>query len=521
MDQSHVRLNFKMKYSLTGQKGGTNRAPIWLVLGWCSGLMVSTIFAQQTVGIFEQQEDVGRVKIPGSANYLAEEQEYSIEGSGSNMWFDHDEFHLVWKKMNGNFILHARGEFVGTGVNAHRKMGWIIRPSLDSNAAYVDLAVHGDGLTSLQFRRTPGANTEELRSIISGPDIIQLQRKGTTYTMSVARYGDPLVNTQLSDLNLGDTVYVGLFVCSHDENVIERALFRNVRIIIPARDNFVPYQDYLGSNLEILDIETGIRKVIYRSPVSLQAPNWTPDGKALIYNSNGLLYRFDLDRNEALVINTDFAIKNNNDHVISYDGSMLGISHHDQNHDNQSIIYTLPVQGGIPRQITSTGPSYLHDWSPDGKFLIYTAERHGDYDIYKISIKGGKEIQLTNTKGLDDGSQFTPDGQFIYFNSVRSGSMQIWRMKPDGSEQEQVTDDAYNNWFPHVSPDGKWIVFLSYSPDVNPGDHPFYQQVYLRLMPRTGGTPKIIAYVYGGQGTINVSSWSPDSKKVAFVSNTD
>ncbi len=485
------------------------------------GLLVSSGFSQQAIGIFKQDNDVGSVNIPGSVIYQAETQEYILAGSGINMWADFDEFHMVWKQLSGNFILNAQVEFLATGVNPHRKMGWIVRTSLDSNAAYVDLAVHGDGLTSLQFRRTRGANTEELRSSVNEPDVIQLERKGSSYTISVARYGDPLVSTQLSDLNLGDTVYVGLFVCSHDENVIEKAIFRNVRIIIPARPDFVPYQDYLGSNLEILDIETGYKKIIYRSRESLQAPNWTPDGKALIYNSKGLLYKFDLAQNEPVKINTDFAINNNNDHVVSYDGNMIGISHHDQNYDNQSIIYILPVQGGIPKQITALGPSYLHDWSPDGRFLIYTAERQGDYNIYKISTKGGKEIRLTRSKGLDDGSQFTPDGKFIYFNSVRSGSMQIWRMRPDGSEQEQITNDTYNNWFPHISPDGKWIVFLSYSPDINPSDHPFYQQVYLRLMSRAGGTPKIIAYVYGGQGTINVSSWSPDSKKVAFISNTD
>jgi len=490
-------------------------------IGVWFGMGVSAVFSQQSLGIFEQNTDIGSVKIHGSAVYEPLEQEYRIEGSGSNMWFDHDEFHLLWKRMSGDFILNARSEFVAEGVNAHRKLGWMIRTSLDSSAAYVDLAVHGDGLTSLQFRRTRGASTEELQSIVSKPDIIQLARKGKTYTLSVARYGDPLQSTSISDLNLGDTVYVGLFVCSHDENVIERAIFHNVRIIIPVRENFVPYQDYIGSNIEILDVDSGNRKIIYRSPESLQAPNWTPDGKALIYNSKGLLYRLDLDQSEPVMINTDFATNNNNDHVLSYDGTMIGVSHHDQNHDNQSLIYTVPVHGGVPKQITSRGPSYLHDWSPDGKFLIYTAERNGDYDIYKISSKGGKEIQLTRTKGLDDGSQFTPDGKYIYFNSVRSGSMQIWRMQPDGGEQEQITADNYNNWFPHVSPDGKLLVFLSYLPEVNPSDHPYYQQVYLRLIPIGGGTPKIIAYVYGGQGTINVSSWSPDSKKIAFISNTD
>ena len=484
-------------------------------------LLLSSGFSQQSTGIFEQSSDVGSVKIPGSVSYQAETQEYIITGSGINMWAERDEFYMVWRRLKGNFILNAQCEFFGSGVNAHRKMGWIVRSSLDSNAAYADLAVHGDGLTSLQFRRTRGAETEEVRSSINKPDVIQLEREGTSYTISVARFGDPLLSTQVSDLDLGDSVYVGLFVCAHEEGVIEKAIFRNVRIIIPARPDFVPYRDYLGSNLEILEIESGIKKIIYRSPESWQAPNWTPDGKALIFNSKGLLYRFDLDQNEPALLNTDFAVNNNNDHVVSYDGRLIGISHHDPNNDNQSLIYTVPIKGGKPRQITANGPSYLHDWSPDGKFLIYTAERNGDYDIYKISNKGGKELQLTDSKGLDDGSQFTPDGKFIYFNSVRSGSMQIWRMKPDGREQVQITRDEYNNWFPHISPDGQWIIFLSYSADVNPGDHPFYRQVYLRLMPVAGGTARIIANVYGGQGTFNVSSWSPDSKKVAFISNTD
>jgi len=121
---------------------------------------------------------------------------------------------------------------------------------------------------------------------------------------------------------------------------------------------------------------------------------------------------------------------------------------------------------------------------------------------------------------LDDGSEYSPDGKYIYFNSVRTGTMQIWRMKADGSEQEQVTFDEYNDWFPHFSPDGKWIVYLAFPKEIDPTSHPFYKRVYLRIMPATGGVPKTIAYIYGGQGTINVPSWSPDSKKVSFISNT-
>ena len=484
-----------------------------------------SIFAQP-VGQFEGHGDVGEVKISGTVTYDAEQQSYTVAGAGYNVWFDHDEFHYVWKRLSGDFILRTNAHFLGEGVDPHRKLGWMVRASLDSSAAHVIATVHGDGLTSLQFRRSPGAEMEEVASSVTGADVIQLTRQGNTYTMSVAQAGDPFTNTQVTDIDLGDEVYVGLFVSSHNEDVREEAVFSNVRIVIPAASDYTPYQDYIGSNLEVMEVETGHRKILYREPVSLQAPNWTPDGKTLIYNSNGLLYRFDLDTLTPDTINTDFATRNNNDHVLSFDGTQLGISHHSDEDDGASIVYVLPVEGGTPRKVTSKGPSYLHGWSPDARYLTYTGGRgnnygNDNYDIYKISVDGGEEIRLTDAEALDDGSEYTPDGQYIYFNSTRSGTMQIWRMKPDGSEQEQVTDDGLNNWFPHISPDGKWIVFLSYLPDVDPADHPFYKQVYLRLMPFEGGEPKVIAYLYGGQGTINVPSWSPDSKRIAFISNTD
>jgi len=488
-------------------------------------LATSSIIAsspqQKPVGMFDDHGDVGEVKNRGSVKYDADKQEYLIEGSGTNMWAEKDEFHFAWKRMKGNFIVRTRASLLGKGVDAHRKIGWIARSSLDTDSAHVNATVHGDGLTSLQFRRTKGGTTEESKSSVSGADVIQLERKGDSFIMSVARFGEEFAVTQISNVALGEEVYVGLYVCSHNKDAVEKAVFRDVRIITPAKDDFRPYRDYIGSNLEILDIESGYRKILYRSPASLQAPNWTPDGKALIYNSNGRLYRFDLAKNEPAVIDTDFATSNNNDHVLSFDGKMMGISHHSRDDGNKSIIYTLPVQGGKPTRVTANGPSYLHSWSPDGKFLIYTGDRNGELDIYKISVKGGEEIRLTTDKALDDGPEFTPDGKYIYFNSARSGLMQIWRMKPDGSDQEQITDDEFNNWFPHISPNGKWILLLSFSKDIDPADHPFYKQVYLRLMPFSGGKPKVVAYIYGGQGTINVPSWSPDNKKVALVSNTD
>jgi TolB protein len=472
-------------------------------------------------GIFDDHSDVGAVKTPGQVSYDDSRQEYTITGSGTNMWLGSDEFHMVWKRLKGNFILTARAQFVGKGVEPHRKIGWIIRKSLDSNSPHVTAVVHGDGRTSLQFRRTSGAITEEKIFSIKDADNLQIERNADTYTASMARFGDPFVSEQVSGLELGDEVYVGLYVCSHNNDVIEKAVFSNVRITVPARDNFVPYRDYIGSDLEILDIATRNRRTIYHVSDSLQAPNWTRDGKALIFNRNGRLYRFDLRVGTAVEIDTGYAVRNNNDHVLSFDGKTLAISHHVTEEQNQSNVFTVPTQGGVPKRITKTGPSYLHGWSPDGKFLIFTGGRNGEFDIYKIPANGGEETNLTRTVGLDDGPEYTPDGKYIYFNSTRSGLMQLWRMRADGSQLEQVTNDEFNNWFPHISPDGKWIVFLSFLGDIRPDDHPFYKQVYIRLMPISGGPAKVIAYVYGGQGTINVPSWSPDSKRIAFVSNSD
>jgi TolB protein len=475
------------------------------------------------IGVFDAQTDVGHPAHAGSVDYTPGLQSYTVAGTGQNMWGDHDDFHFVWKRMTGNFILSARARFVGPGVEAHRKMGWIIRPSLATNAPHVTGAVHGNGLASLQFRRTAGATTEELKLADSLPEpdaVIQLERRDGVYIMSVAKFGDTLVTQEVRDVSLPDTVYVGLFVCAHNDTVVERATFTDVRITIPAKPDLVTYRDYLGSNLEILDVASGDATIVHRYRGSFQAPNWTPDGKSLIYAQEGHLYRFDIASRTASVINTGVATHNNNDHVLSFDGRMLGISNNSPEDSGVSIVYTVPSTGGMPKRITATGPSYLHGWSPDGRWLLFIGQRNKEFDVYKISSAGGQEIRLTSAPGLDDGAEFTPDGKYIYFNSARTGRMQLWRMRPGGSGQEQVLSDEFNDWFPHVSPDGKWIAFISFPLTVAADDHPFYKRVMIRLMPIGGGPVRVIAYVYGGQGTINVPSWSPDSKRLAFVSNT-
>ena len=481
----------------------------------------SVVQAQPAVGGFTGSQDIGPGVKAGAATYLPATQQYVLSGAGQNIWGSHDEFRYAYQKIKGDFLVSARAEFVGReGVDPHRKIGWMARQSLEPNSPHVSAVTHGDGLTSLQFRKAAGGATEEVRSMTTHANIIQLERKGRTFTMRVAEYGQPFVTEQVASVDLDDEVYVGLFVGSHNPDVAETAVFRDVRISAPAPDALVPYKGYLGSRIELLEIATGNREVVYTSPKSLQAPNWQPDGKSLVYNSDGLMYRLNLASRQAVVIPTDEVKNNNNDHVLSFDGKMLGLSSGVEKLGG-SIVYTVPATGGTPKQITPRGPSYLHGWSPDGRYLLFIGERNKEYDVYRVPAGGGKEVRLTTALGLDDGAEYTPDGQYIYFNSNRTGTMQLWRMKADGTQQQAVTTGDFQDWFPHVSPDGKWIAFVSFlKEEVAAGDHPFYKHVYLRLMPVGGGKPKVIAYVYGGQGTMNTPSWSPDSKRIAFVSNS-
>jgi len=284
--------------------------------------------------------------------------------------------------------------------------------------------------------------------------------------------------------------------------------------------NYGQQVNNIESTLEIVNIRNGKRQVILQEKNHFEAPNWSPDGKYFIINSQGKLYKIGRDGKSKELINTGFATRCNNDHGISPDGKQLVISNGiEQSPGNySSAIFILPVQGGDPKQITEKTPSYWHGWSPDGKTLAYVGNRNNEYDIYTIPVTGGDERQLTSSRGLDDGPEYSPDGRFIYYNSFQSGRMQIWRMGADGSSPEQLTNDDYANWFPHPSPDGKYIVYISYIEDQKEG-HPFGKNVKLRLMNvKTGKIQDLTEVFFGGQGTINVPSWSPDGKMVAFVS---
>jgi TolB protein len=478
-----------------------------------------------SIGLFENHGDVGTVLHAGSVDYNASQATYTVAGSGENMWLSADAFQFVWKKAAGDVTLTADISFVGQGKNPHRKAVLMIRQSLDADSVYADAALHGVGLTSLQFREEKGATTHEVQSSINAPKRLRIEKRGDYLHMFLGE-GDGLQFAAGSPrIPIRGEYYVGLGVCSHEKDLVEKAVFSNVDLrtadtqASASQISGASAQPVLYSTIETVPIASGDRRVAYMTPGRVEAPNWTRDGGSLIFNRDGQLERLALNGVKPEPIDTGFATRCNNDHGLSPDGAMLAISDQSQE-PHQSMIYVVPLSGGTPRRITQNSPSYWHGWSPDGKTLAFCGERNGNFDIYTIPAdpaEGTTETRLTTAKGLDDGPDYSPDGKYIYFNSERTGIMQIWRMRPDGTEQEQVTSDEFNNWFPHPSPDGKWLVFLSYDRSVT--GHPPNKDVMLRLM-SLGADRKItvLARLFGGQGTINVPSWSPDSQRVAFVS---
>jgi TolB protein len=492
--------------------------------------MSSSTFSSTSIpfGEFTLQAQPGLAPGASRVIYNPADQTYTFISSASSAECGLHAFHLLCKPIQGDFILQAALDFSVFDTNTVCAAGLMVRDALNTQASYAAGIVHSDTRTALECS---GQGRLELSSF--HPTHIQLERSGNTLTFSAAVWGESFKSVSHS-VALPDATYAGLFFCPQADQTTAgsaQVVLSNVRVILPAAPDFKPYQDYIGSHLEVMDVATGHRTVLHSEPGSIQAPNWTPDNQLLYNSAAGVMYRYDLASGKIAEIETGAQRNNNNDHVLSFDGSMLALSNFDplpaDPRQTRSVAYVLPTSGAPqPRRITrpQDGHTFLHGWSPDGTKLVFTGDRHGqtgDFrNLWSVDIHTLQETALTPPLTLDDGPEYSPDGKTIYFNSVRTGTMQIWRMQPDGSQPEQITFDAYNNWFPHISPDGQWMVYLAFPAEIDPWSHPFYQHCAIRLMPVTGGVPRTIAYVYAGQGSMNTPGWSPDSKRIAFVSNS-
>ncbi len=469
--------------------------------------------SQGAVMLFTSSGDVGKVGSPGSLVYDRDAGAYRITASGANIWDRVDGFYYARKEVRGDVTLTATVDWATPGGNEHKKAGLMLRAGTGPDDPHASVMLHADGLISLQYRREKGGPTLEVRAPLKAKTArVRLARHGDVVSLEAGPANEDLQPMGALTVQLPVNLQAGLAVCSHDDADRQTAVFKQVgldeRGTVPAKARIVE------STLETVDVQTGARRVVYRALQHFEAPNWTRDGQTLYFNGGGKLYRVPAAGGTPEIVPTGDVIVNN-DHGLSPDGKLLAIS--GRIGKGESQIYVLPALGGTPRLVTPNTPSYWHGWSPDGKVLAYCASRKDEYDIYTVPAEGGQETRLTTAPGLDDGPEYSPDGAFIYFNSERSGLMRIWRMRSDGSAQEMFSrgpDSA--DWFAHPSPDGKWIVYLSYDPSVK--GHPANKDVTLQRVPAEGGVPRTIATLFGGQGTINVPSWSPDSRRVAFVS---
>lgn len=473
----------------------------------------------QSLGLFEGQADVGAVTPPGTATFAAAADTYTLTSAGANLWGTTDGFHFVWKKISGDGALTADIDFPETGAehNPHRKAILIFRQSLDAGSSYADAALHGVGLTALQYRREAGAMTEDLElSTTTAPRRLRLEKRGDTFTMYMASEpGGALHQVGASvQLHLAEPFYAGIGLCSHDPNKTEKAVFSHVMLeqVAPEPPNLALY-----STLNTIGDDKDFRRdvVVWSAQGHFEAPNWSRDGKTLIFDQDGKIMTVPADGGTPRQIDTGEATRCTGSHGLSPDGKLLAVTCTTAG-KSEFRIYLVPVTGGDPRVLNEHPNSWFHSWSPDGKTILFSRPDHGSLNIFAIPAEGGEEHALTTGTGVSDDPDYSPDGRYIYFNSDRGGSMQIWRMHPDGSSPEQMTSDNWVNWTAHPSPDGKSIVFISYEPGTT--GHPANKPIALRVMSLEDRRVHVLFRLIGGGGTMNVPSWAPDSKRLAFVS---
>ena len=496
--------------------------PRWW-FGLCLALyLMPGAVAAGPLGLFEGQSDIGSVSPAGTASYDPSADNYTLTAAGANAWYRVDALHFLWKKMAGDVSLTADIVFPAAlyahDPNPHRKAMLMLRQTLDEGGVYADAALHGVGLTALQYRLEKGANTQDIEVAITAPATIRIVKRGDEITLYAAGEGETLHQLGASiKLHLDGPFYVGLGLTSHDPATTDKVVFSHVKMETPP-----PLSDKLVafSSIQTLEINDQFRRsvVALTKQGVVEAPDWNQDGKTLLFNSNGRFYTVPVTDPPAVVAPTAFDTGDASgcwgEHGYSPDGKRFAISCWTPGHHGPDI-YIVPAGGGTARQVTNRPVSFFRGWSPDSKTIVFTSVRDGHTDLYTIPMAGGAETQLTKNEGLNDGAEYSPDGKYIYFNSDRSGLMQIWRMKPDGSEPEQITSDDRNNWYPHISPDGMTIAFLTYDKDVK--GHAPNKDVALRLFTPDNGAIRTLVTLFGGQGSLDSNTWAPDGKHLAFV----
>ena len=474
------------------------------------------------VGQFTSQSDVGLVVPPGAARYSAANDTYTLTGAGANTWYHLDAFHFLWQKMSGDVALTAEIRFPPVTYHhppdPHRKGLLMFRQSLDAGAIYADAAVHGSGLTALQYRHERGANTEDIELNINAPRTVRIEKRGDTFTLYLSTQGEPLHPVGASiPLHLRAPFYVGLGVVSHDVNTVDQVEFRHVQLErLAPRAQMTPGVRH--SSLLTIQTEDQYRRaaVIRTASALMQSPNWLPHNPNIyLYEAGHLLAIPYLDPpagGKPHPLATGSLVECSGNYGVSPDGQSVAVSCKAAPGAPHEV-YVLPASGsGGPRQLTRGPASFFHAWSPDSSTVAFTRGQASKADIFTIPAAGGEEHQLTHDT-INDGPDYSADGKFIYFDSSRSGQLQIWRMHPDGTAAEQITADAWRNSSPHLSPDGKSLAFLAQPP----GSSDAIGDAELRVVNLGDGLIRTLTRFQGNRDSFSMYAWG-DNNHVAYVS---
>ena len=489
------------------------------------------------LGQFESSADVGVTPQKGKVEFDAASGEYRVTGGGANIWAEADAFQFAWKKMSGDMAFSADIHFIGAGAVAHRKAALMIRQSLDADSAYADAALHGDGLTSLQFRPAAAAATLEtnrrLSRDLTGPVRIRIERRGNNFTMLAGKPGEQLTTTGPATVALQDPS-TWVLPSARTMPTYSRPPCFPMSACRPCRLRAHPSRVIAARSPSSICATNPLR-LLYQAEQVFEAPNWSSDGKYLFANSGGRLYRIPVDGPAGAApeaINIDPSLRLNNDHAPSPDGKQIAFSASSPA-SRQSQVYLSNADGSNVHLMVSPTPSYFHGWSPDGKYLAYVLQHPGangapaNYDIFRVPAAGGNRSNSIPTPATTMVRTIRPTASGFTSTPTapadgKCGAFPPTAPDPAIQKAERVTNDEMEDWFPHPSPDRKWLLFLSFAKgttthnDKLPGTQ-------LRMMPMPGArlarTPQIqvVTTFFGGQGTINVNSWSPDSKRFAYV----
>jgi len=482
-----------------------------------------------TLGLFDGQSDIGSVVPAGTGKYDPAKGTYALTSAGANTWYRVDDFHYVWKKAVGDLALTADVAFpphtYNHEPNPHRKALLMFRQTLDAGGIYVDVGVHGSGLTALQYRRERGANTEDIEINTTAVRTVRLEKRGDVFTLFVAAKGEPLHPLGASiKLHLKEPFYVGLGAVSHDVDTTDKIEFSHVTLQPPPVMPDTRLIQY--GTLQTISIQDQFRRalLIRTVPGRLQSPNWAPDRKSIYVHEDGRILKIPYQTTEpggnpdAGGVPQEIAVGKlvgcSGNFGLSPDGKWLAVSCA-ETRGGPHEVYVLPADGGdSPRKVTnSASASFFHAWVPDSQTIAFTRGSAGKADIFTIPLTGGAETRLTSDT-VNDGPDYTPDGKLIYFDSSRSGTTQIWRMKADGTAAEQITDDGNLNSSPHVSPDGKTVAFLSQPPN---SDQNVITDAALKVMSLGDGMIRPVVEMQGNRGSFSMYGWG-DATHLAFVS---